>query len=55
VRSAFGELFDDPERRSRMGRAARARAVGEYSYDRLVARLLPIARGDFSVVETLPR
>jgi phosphatidylinositol alpha-1,6-mannosyltransferase len=26
VRSAFGELFDDPERRSRMGRAARARA-----------------------------
>ena len=55
VRSAIGELCDDPQRRSRMGRAARERAVGEYSYDRLVARLLPIARGDFSVAAILPR
>jgi phosphatidylinositol alpha-1,6-mannosyltransferase len=55
VRSALGELCDDPQRRSRMGRAARERAVGEYSYDRLVARLLPIARGDFSVAAILPR
>ena len=55
VRSALGELCDDPPRRSRMGRAARERAVGEYSYDRLVTRLLPIARGDFSVAATLPR
>jgi phosphatidylinositol alpha-1,6-mannosyltransferase len=55
VRSALGELFADPERRSRMGRAARERAVREYSYDRLVARLMPIAEGDFSVAATLPR
>jgi phosphatidylinositol alpha-1,6-mannosyltransferase len=55
VRSALGELCDDPLLRSRMGRAARERAVGEYSYDRLVARLLPIARGDFSVAAILPR
>ena len=54
VRSAIGELCDDPQRRSRMGRAARERAVGEYSYDRLAARLLPIARGDFSVAAILP-
>ena len=39
----------------RMGRAARERAVGEYSYDSLVARLLPMTRGDFSAAETLPR
>ena len=39
----------------RMGHAARDRAVGEYSYDRLVARLLPIARGDLSAAGTLPR
>ena len=55
VRSALRELCDDPQRRSRMGRAARERAVGEYSYDRLVARLLPIAQGDFSVAAALPR
>ena len=39
----------------RMGRAARDRAVAEYSYDGLVARLLPVARGDFSAAEALPR
>ncbi len=55
VRSALRELCDDPQRRSRMGRAARERAVGEYSYDRVVARLLPIARGNFSVAVALPR
>jgi phosphatidylinositol alpha-1,6-mannosyltransferase len=55
VRSALRELCDDPQRSSRMGRAARERAVGEYSYDRLVARLLPIARGDFSVTVAFPR
>lgn len=55
VRLALGQLFDDPERRARMGRAARERAVGEYAYDRLVARLAPIARGDFSGAAPLPR
>jgi hypothetical protein len=38
-----------------MGRTARERAVGEYSYDRLVARLLPLTRGDFSGAVPLPR
>jgi len=55
VRMALGELCDDPNRRAGMGRAARERAVVEYSYDRLVASLLPIARGDFSVAAPLPR
>ena len=55
VRSALAALCDDPQRRSRMGRAARERAAGEYSYDRLVARLVPIARGDFSTAGALPR
>ncbi len=55
VRDSLGALFDDPGLRARMGGAARARAAGEYSYDRLVARLLPIARGDFSAAVALPR
>ena len=55
VRSALGALCDDPNRRAAMGRAARERAVVEYSYDRLVTSLLPIARGDFSVAAALPR
>src|SRR5207253_6413210 len=54
VRSALGELCEDPGLRSGMGRAARERAVAEYSYDRLVTRLLPIARGDFSGAAILP-
>ncbi len=48
VRTALGTLFGDPDRHARMANAARERAVGEYSYARLVARLGPIARGDFS-------
>ena len=55
VRVALARLCDDPEPRSRMGRAARERAVAEYAYDSLVARLLPMTRGDFSAAETLPR
>jgi phosphatidylinositol alpha-1,6-mannosyltransferase len=55
ARAALTALCDDPALRDRMGRAARDRAVGEYSYDRLVARLLPIARGDLSAAGTLPR
>jgi len=55
VRVALARLCDDPEQRSRMGRAARERAVAEYAYDSLVARLLPMTRGDFSAAETLPR
>jgi phosphatidyl-myo-inositol dimannoside synthase len=55
VRAALEALCHDPVRRAEMGRAARERAVGEYSYDRLVARLLPVARGDLSGLSTLPR
>jgi phosphatidylinositol alpha-1,6-mannosyltransferase len=55
VRSALARLCADPEPRSRMGGAARDRAVHEYSYDGLVARLLPMTRGDFSLTEALPR
>ncbi len=55
VRSALTALCDDSELRSRMGRAARERAIGAYSYDGLVARLSPIAGGDFSVAAPFPR
>jgi phosphatidyl-myo-inositol dimannoside synthase len=55
VRAALDALCHDPVRRAEMGHAARERAVGEYSYDRLVARLLPVARGDLSGLSTLPR
>ena len=34
--------------RARMGVAARARAVDEFAYDRLVARLAPLAAGDLA-------
>jgi phosphatidyl-myo-inositol dimannoside synthase len=54
VVSALGALCDDPRRRSAMGWAARDRAVREYSYERLVARLAPITRGDFSATAALP-
>src|SRR5262249_48106993 len=54
VRDALGAL-GDADARERMGRAARARAVSEYSYDRLVERLLPLSRGDLTAAETLPQ
>lgn len=39
VADAMAELLDDPARREEMGRAARARAVTEFSYDVLAERL----------------
>jgi phosphatidylinositol alpha-1,6-mannosyltransferase len=39
VAAAFGALLDDPVRRVEMGRAARERAVREFSYDILADRL----------------
>ena len=36
-----------------MGNAARVRAVSEFSYDQLVARLAPVAAGDLSKLEQL--
>ena len=55
VCDALATLCHDAEKRREMGRAARARAVAEYSYDGLVERLLPLARGDLSCTEPLPR
>ena len=55
VRGALDVLCHDAARRAEMGRAARERAVSEYSYNGLVARLAPVARGDLSGAETLPR
>jgi phosphatidyl-myo-inositol dimannoside synthase len=55
VRRAIDTLCHDLDRARAMGRAARERSVTEYSYDGLVAGLLPIARGDFSTAGPLPR
>jgi phosphatidyl-myo-inositol dimannoside synthase len=48
VRGALGAILADDGLRSRMGVAARARAVDQFSYDRLVARLAPVAAGDLA-------
>jgi phosphatidylinositol alpha-1,6-mannosyltransferase len=39
VAAALARLFDDPDLRARMGAAARERAITEFSYDVLAARL----------------
>ena len=46
VRASLGKLCSDEELRARMGTAARRRAEDEFSYERLVGRLQPIARGE---------
>jgi phosphatidylinositol alpha-1,6-mannosyltransferase len=46
VRDALARLLGDDALRARMGVAARARAVRDLSYDVLVAKLLPLTRGD---------
>jgi phosphatidyl-myo-inositol dimannoside synthase len=46
VRAALGAVLADDVRRERMGLAARERAVDEFAYDGLVARLAPIVAGD---------
>jgi phosphatidylinositol alpha-1,6-mannosyltransferase len=48
ARDALARLLEDAELRTVMGAAARQRAEKELSYDELVARLAPIARGDLS-------
>ncbi|MFI5045854.1 MAG: glycosyltransferase family 4 protein [Acidimicrobiia bacterium] len=53
VRRAIAAWFADPHARAVAGDAARARAVAEFSYERLVARLAPLARGDFEAFGTL--
>ncbi|MFM8236328.1 MAG: glycosyltransferase family 4 protein [Actinomycetota bacterium] len=54
VADALAELARAPDRRSAMGAAARHRAVDGFAYDRLVADLLPVARGDLSGFRPLP-
>jgi phosphatidylinositol alpha-1,6-mannosyltransferase len=46
VRASLAKLCSDEELRARMGAAARRRAEEEFSYERLVGRLRPIARGE---------
>jgi phosphatidylinositol alpha-1,6-mannosyltransferase len=48
VRSALAALLADDGLRACMGEAARARAVAEFSYDRLAARLAPVVAGDLT-------
>jgi phosphatidylinositol alpha-1,6-mannosyltransferase len=50
VAAAVGRLLWDPGLRRSMGAAARARAEQGFAYDRLAARLTPLARGDLSVL-----
>jgi hypothetical protein len=38
-----------------MGEAARRRAVEELAYDRLIARLAPVAAGTLADLPSLPR
>lgn len=53
VRGRLLDLLDDDGRRQTMGEVARARAVAEFDYDVLAARLRPLAQGDLSVLGPL--
>jgi phosphatidyl-myo-inositol dimannoside synthase len=53
VRVAIERLLGDDRVRRTVGRAARRRAVEEFSYDRLVARLRPVARGEVDALGML--
>ncbi|MGH8983039.1 MAG: glycosyltransferase family 4 protein [Acidimicrobiia bacterium] len=53
LRDALADLLGDPDRRTRMGAAARRRAERDFSYDRLVDRLAPLARGEFDTLAEL--
>ena len=48
VAGALTRLLEDPQRRSTMGAAARRRAEQAFAYERLAARLAPLATGDLS-------
>jgi phosphatidylinositol alpha-1,6-mannosyltransferase len=53
VRNALARWLDDPVGRAAAGAAARTRAADELSYDRLVAALAPLARGELGDLGTL--
>lgn len=48
VRGALAALLADDDLRRRMGAAARARAVMEFSYETLAARLAPVVAGELA-------
>jgi phosphatidylinositol alpha-1,6-mannosyltransferase len=54
VADAIARLCGDPAERTRMGAAARRRACEELAYDRLVARLEPVAAGALDDLAPLP-
>ena len=53
LRDALRRLLDDAALRARMGAAARDRAVRDFSYDHLVERLRPLARGELGTLQPL--
>ncbi|HYV59577.1 MAG TPA: glycosyltransferase family 4 protein [Acidimicrobiia bacterium] len=53
VRAALERLLGDDALRTRLGRTARARAVDGLTYERQVARLLPVTRGDLGALSPL--
>jgi phosphatidylinositol alpha-1,6-mannosyltransferase len=53
VGRAIDTLLSDRALHDRMSVAARRRAVDDFSYDRVVERLRPIAQGDLSAAEML--
>lgn len=53
VRGAIDTLLSDSDLRKRMGLSARARVEREFSYDRLVERLVPLAKGECSMPGSL--
>jgi len=55
VRDALARLLGDDALRSRMGSAARERAVTDLSYDVLAGRLLPLTRGDLGGMQGVGR
>jgi phosphatidylinositol alpha-1,6-mannosyltransferase len=55
VRAAIERFVADEGLRRAMGEAARRRAVEELAYDRLIARLAPVAAGTLADLPSLPR
>jgi len=53
LRDALAGLLDDAGCRMRMGEAARRRAERDFSCDRLVDRLVPLARGELASLAVL--
>ena len=53
VAAALERLLGDPTLRRSMGCAARTRAEQHFAYDTLAARLVPLARGDLSVLSRI--